>query len=132
MTTGTKTPEIAVGEPLHRRLAGLRVGDQACDLRERGVGADRVARTIRRPPALTVAPATVVAGADLDGHGLAGQHAHVDGRAALLDDAVGGDLLAGADDEAVAERELLDGDAPLGAVGVERSPRPWHRARAAP
>ena len=38
---------------------------------------------------------------------------------ALLDDAVGGDLLAGADDEAVADRELLDRDAALGAVGVE-------------
>ena len=30
----------AVGEPLHRRLAGLRRVDQARDLRERGVGAD--------------------------------------------------------------------------------------------
>ena len=38
---------------------------------------------------------------------------------ALLDDAVGGDLLAGADDEAVADGELLDRDAPLAAVGVE-------------
>ena len=38
---------------------------------------------------------------------------------ALLDDAVGGDLLARADDEAVADRELLDGHAALGAVGVE-------------
>ena len=40
MTTGTKTPEIAVGEPLDRRLAGLRRLDQPGDLRERGVGAD--------------------------------------------------------------------------------------------
>ena len=37
----------------------------------------------------------------------------------VLDDAVGGDLLAGTDDEAVADGELLDRDAALGAVGVE-------------
>ena len=30
----------AVGQPLDRRLAGLRVGDEPGDLRERGVGAD--------------------------------------------------------------------------------------------
>ena len=78
-----------------------------------------VARTIRRPPALTVAPAISEPGRDLDRDRLAGEHAHVDGAGALLDDAVGGDLLARADDEAVADGELLDGDAALGAVGVE-------------
>ena len=41
-------------------------------------------------------------------------------RAALLDDAVGGDLLARADDEAVADCELLDRHAALAAVGVEQ------------
>ena len=49
----------AVGEPLHRRLAGLRGLDEARDLRERGVGADlrrahdeppvRCSRSRRRP-----------------------------------------------------------------------------------
>ena len=61
----------------------------------------------------------VVAGLLLDRHGLAGQQRLVDRAGALLDDAVGGDLLAGTDDEAVAHCELLDRDAPLGAVGVE-------------
>ena len=55
-----------------------------------------------------------VAGADLDGHGLAGEHGGVDGGAALLDDAVGGDLLAGAHDEEVTDGELVGGDAHLG------------------
>ena len=76
----------------------------------------RVARTTSRPPALTVAPVTGVAGADLDRHGLAGEQRGVDRRRALLDDAVGGHLLAGAHDEAVADGELVDRDALLGAV----------------
>ena len=69
-----------------------------------------VARTISRPPALTVAPATSRARADLDRHGLAGQQRHVDRGAALDDDAVGGDLLARADEELVADLQRLDGD----------------------
>ena len=47
---------------------------------------------------------------------LAGEQRGVDGRGALDDDAVGGDLLAGADDEAVADGELVDRDPHLGAV----------------
>ena len=60
-----------------------------------------------------------VAGADLDGHGLAGEERRVDGRGALLDDAVGGDLLAGAHDEPVADGELVDRDADLVAVAED-------------
>ncbi len=40
ITIGTKMPEIAVGQPLHRRLARLRLRDETSDLRERGVGTD--------------------------------------------------------------------------------------------
>ena len=40
MTTGTKTPDDAVGEPLNWRLARLRVGHELRDLRERGIGPD--------------------------------------------------------------------------------------------
>ena len=57
-----------------------------------------------------------VAGADLDRHALAGQHRGVDGRAALDDHAVGGDLLAGPDHEQVAGRELVDRHAALHAA----------------
>ena len=65
---------------------------------------------------LIVAPATSLAGPDLDRHGLAGEHRLVDRRGAVDDDAVGGDLLAGPDDEEVADRELVDGDEHLDAV----------------
>ena len=37
----------------------------------------------------------------------------------LLDHAVGGDLVAGAHDESITDGELPDGDAALGAVGIE-------------
>ena len=59
---------------------------------------------------------TAVARADLDGDRFAGEQRRVDRRRALLDDAVGGDLLAGTDDEPVADGELADRDATLGAV----------------
>ena len=78
-----------------------------------------VARTTSRPPTLIVAPVTASPGATSTGTRLAGEQRRVDRRAPLLDDAVGGDLLAGADDEPVADRELVDRHAPLGAVVVE-------------
>ena len=78
-----------------------------------------VARMTRRPPALTVAPATSAPGCDFDGDGLAGEHAHVDRGRAFLDDAVGGDLLARAHDEPFPDTELLDRDAGLAALLVE-------------
>src|SRR5690606_17046918 len=53
---------------------------------------------------------------DLDRDGLAGQHGRVDGGGALGDRAVGGDLLAGPDQEAVAHGELPDRDLFLPAV----------------
>ena len=109
----------AVGEPLDRRLAGLRLGDQARDLRQRGVVADARGADDQAPAGVDRRARDVGAGADLDRDGLAGEHAHVDGGVAVLDDAVGGDLLAGTDDEAVADLQLLDRDAALGAVVVE-------------
>ena len=79
----------------------------------------RVARTTSRPPSLTVAPTHAVAGTDLDGHALARQHGFVDRRGAVLDDAVGGHLLARADHEAVPDGQLGDRDAPLLAVRAQ-------------
>ena len=119
MTIGTKTPEMRSAS---RWTGALPV---CASVTRRAIWASavslptRVARTIRRPPALTVAPATSEPGADLDRDRLAGEHAHVDGGVAVLDDAVGGDLLAGPHDEAVADLQLLDGHAALGAVVVE-------------
>ena len=67
-----------------------------------------VARTTRRPPALTVAPATSSPGCFSTGTDSPVSSDWSTALRALLDDAVGGDLLARADDEAVADRELLD------------------------
>ena len=119
ITTGTKTPEIAVGEPLHGRLAGLRLGDQPRDLRERGVVAD-LRRAHDQPAAGVDARAGhLVAGLLLDGDALAGEQRLVDGRGARLDDPVGGDLLARADDEAVADLRAARSGPALGAVRAE-------------
>ena len=109
----------AVGEALDRRLAGLGVLDQPGDLRQRGVGADLGGADDQAAAGVDGRAGDLRARRDLDRDRLAGEHAHVHGGGALLDDAVGGDLLARADDEAVADRELLDGDAALAAVGVE-------------
>ena len=98
----------AVGEPLDRRLAGLRVGDEPGDLGERGVAADLRRAHDQAAAGVDGRAGDLVAGLLLDRHGLAGEQRLVDRARALLDDAVGGDLLARADDEAVAERELLD------------------------
>ena len=54
----------------------------------------RVARTTSRPPALTVAPTTASPGPTSTGTDSPVSMRGVDGGAALLDDAVGGDLLA--------------------------------------
>ena len=81
MTTGTKTPEIRSA----RRWTGalpVWASSTSRAIWARAVSAPTlVARMTRRPPALTVAPATSEPGRDLDGHRLAGEHAHVDGRA---------------------------------------------------
>jgi hypothetical protein len=118
-TTGTKTPGDAVGQALYGRLARLRLGHEPPDLRERGVGTD--ARRADDQPAARVdrGARDLVARVLLDGYGLAGQQGLVDRARALLDHAVGGDLLARAHDEPVARAELLDGHAALGPVLAE-------------
>ena len=57
-----------------------------------------------------------VAYEDLDGHRLSGEHGGVDGRRAVLDDTVGGDLLPRTHDEPVPDRQLAHGHAHLCAV----------------
>ena len=89
------------------------------DLGERRVGADLGGPHDQPAARVDGRARDLVAGPLLDRHGLAGEQRLVDGADALLDDAVGGDLLARAHDEAVADGELLDGDAALGPVRVE-------------
>ena len=93
----------AVGEALDRGLAGLGVLDEAGDLGQRGVGADLGGAHDQAAAGVDRRARDLGPGRDLDRHRLAGEHAHVDRARAVLDDAVGGDLLAGADHEAVAD-----------------------------
>jgi hypothetical protein len=109
----------AVGEALHRRLAGLRVLDEPRDLGQGGVGADLRGAYDQAAAGVDGGAGDLRPRRDLDRDRLAREHAHVDRARALLDDAVGGDLLARTDHEAVADGELLDGDAALAAAGVE-------------
>ena len=105
-----------VGEPLHRRLAGLGVLDEPGDLGQGGVGADPGGLHDEPTTGVDRRPGHGVAGTDLDGHGFAGEQRRVDGRGAVDDDPVGGHLLARAHDEAVADGELVDRDPDLDAV----------------
>ena len=106
----------AVDEALDRRLSRLGLGDQPCDLRQRGLG-PHLRRAHDQPPVrVDRRSRDLDTGLDLHRDGLARQHRLVDRRGALLDDAVGRDLLAGTDEEAVADAELLDGHQHLLAV----------------
>ena len=108
-----------VGEPLDRGLAVLGVGDEPGDLGEGGVGADPGGPHDEAAAGVDGGAGDGVAGADFDGDGFAGEQRRVDGGGAFLDDAVGGDLLAGPDDEPVADGELADRDADLVAVAED-------------
>ena len=105
-----------IREALHGSLAGLCLLDEAGDLGERGVGPD--ARRLDDEAAVRVdgGAGDFRAHGDLSGRRLAGQERPVDRRLALDDDAVGGDLLTRADDEAIAHLERPDRDERLLAV----------------
>ena len=120
ITIGHEDRRDAVGEPLHRGLAGLGLLDQPRHLGQLGVGADPGGPDDQPAAGVDGRADDRVAGADLDRHGLAGEHGGVDRGGALLDHAVGGDLLARADHEPVADGELLDRDPLLGAVAQHR------------
>ena len=81
----------------------------------------RVARTTSAPAGRDRPADHGVAGGDLDRDGLAGHGAGVDLAVTRLHDAVGGDGLAGAHDEAVALLERGGGHAVLDAVGPEQA-----------
>ena len=126
-----------VGQPLHGRLAALRLGDQPRHLGELGVGAHAVARTTSRPPAFTVAPMTPSPGPTSTGTDSPVSIEASTADAALLDHPVGGDLLAGPHHEAVADHQRVERHPLLGAVaqhgdvlGAELEQRPQRRARA--
>ena len=132
-TTGTKTPEIRSASRCTGALPLCASSTSRAICASWVSAPTRVARTTSRPPALTVAPTTGVAGADLDRHGLAGEQARAStAEVPRLDDAVGGDLLAGPDHEAVADGELTrSAIRRLDAVARARR-RPWRRGSSRP
>src|SRR5699024_7197684 len=103
---GTTSPDA---QALDLGLARLGVFDQLRHLRQLGVRAN--AGGFHDEPASGVDGRTghVVSVGDLDRHGLAREHRGVDRGAAGGDRPVGGDLLAGTDDELVAHYQLVDG-----------------------
>ena len=103
-----------IGQPLHLGLAALGFGDEPGDLGELGVGADAGRADLEPSSDVDRRADDAVAGTHLDGHGLTGQHRRVHRRRARNHDAVGGDLLAGACDEYIADGELVYGNACFG------------------
>ncbi len=100
-----------VGERLDGRLAGLGLLDHAGHAGQLGVGAERGGADDEASVGVQGGADHGVAGGLVDGHRLAGDHRLVDrGRPRDDHDAVGGDLLAGADDELVVELEEVDRD----------------------
>ena len=128
-----------IGQPLDRGLAGLGVVDELGDLRERRVGADSRGADDQAPAGVDRRPGHLGPRADLDGHRLPGEQAHVDRRDAFDDDAIGRDLLSGPYDEQLPGLELFDRDPPLPAgivehrdvLGAELEQRAQRRAGAA-
>ena len=109
-----------VGQPLHRRLAGLRVRDEPGDLRELGAGA-HLGGADHQPTADVHGRAGhPVTGADLGRHGLPGQHRGVDRGIAGFHDPVGCDLLTGPDHEHLTDGELPNRDPHLVAIAQHR------------
>ena len=106
----------SVGEALDFGLAVLGVLDQAGHLGQLGVGSDAGGPDDEATAGVDGGTDDGVAGPDLDGHWLSGEHGGVDGRRAVLDDTVGGDLLPRTHDEPVPDRQLAHGHAHLCAV----------------
>ena len=107
-TTGTKTAEMrsasrSTGALVRWASSTRRVICASC------VSAPtRVARTTRRPEALTVEPTTASPGPTSTGTGSPVSRDRSTAERAVLDHAVGGDLLAGTDHEPVAHVQPLD------------------------
>ena len=115
-TSGTKTSAIRSARRWIGALLPWARRDELDDPGERRVAADprgahheRAGRVERRADDLGARP-------DLDRDRLAGQHAGVDRRRALDDDAVDRDLLAGPDPQQVADGDRLERDVLLAAV----------------
>ena len=121
MTAGTKTEETLSARRCIGHLGALGVLDEPDDLGQGGVVADGGGADQHRAGGVEGGADDGVAGGLVDREALAGEHALVDGGGAAGDDAVDGDLLAGADADDVADDDLLDRDVDLDAVADDRA-----------
>ena len=110
ITTGTKTPETRSASRCTRALPFWASSTRRAIWASWVSAPTRVAATTSRPPALTVAPTTASPGPTSTGTDSPVSIEASTAEVPSLDDAVGGDLLAGPDDEPVADGELLDRD----------------------
>ncbi len=107
---GQEEAGVAVGGAFERGFLFLGGGEQADDAAHRGFGADLSRTHLDAAKLVDGAGVNGVALALVDGEALAGEDGLIDGGAAGLDDAVGGDALAGTDDEEVAHGDFFGGD----------------------
>ena len=97
-----------IGQSLHGRFAVLRTGDEI------GHGCQRRVRThtggtdLEHTGGVDRGAGDGISGADLDRNGFAGEHCLIDGRMTVQHLTVGGDLLAGTDEEDIADGQLID------------------------
>ena len=109
----------AVGEPLRRRAAALRLRDEIDHARQRRVAPDLLGPHDEAARAVDRAADQLRPGRLLDRHRLAGHHGFVDRARAVDHLAVDRDFFAGAHAQTVADRDLLERDLVVVAVGVD-------------
>ena len=111
----------AVHEALYRRLGGLCVRDQLGHLGQYRILAHLGRSDLELARGINGRAGHRIAGADLNGHGLAGNHGGVDCRATGNNDAIGGDLFARAYYEDIAYLQLGNWNALLASLAQNRS-----------
>ncbi len=97
-----------VGETLDRRLRALRLRDEAHDAREQRGAADPRGLALEQAILVGRTREDLGAGRFRHRYALTRQRGLVDAGAAVADDPVHGDVLAGTDDEAVAGHDLVE------------------------
>ena len=110
----------AVHEALYRRLGRLCIRDQLGHLGQYRILAHLGRSDLELAGGINGCAGHRIAGPDLDGHGLAGDHGGVDRRVAGNDDAIGGDLFARAYYEDIAYLQLGNGNALLASLAQHR------------
>ena len=118
--TGHEVRGDAVREPLDGRSASLGLAHHADDLGEKGVGAHAVGPNHQRAGSIESRPGDTIAGGLLQRDRLPAHHGFVDGAATLDDDAIDGNLLAGADAQPVTRLHAVEGDVGFAPVGSDQ------------